>query len=156
MRRLLGVLLVAGIAACGGPARGADTAHVAPWLRADRQRCLIPRDLSEDMEAMARRCAEMFVRENGYTDQPAEDSTRWVREETDGAAWPMLLAMRSGSLESHASTAQCSMQECIVLFRLQRPMLTCTYRAVSMTQVFTKLHLTPGAIRDVRCHERQV
>ena len=155
MTRLLGVLLAAGTAACGGPARGADPAHVAPWLRADRQRCLIPRDLSEDMETMARRCAETFVLENGYTDHPAEDSTRWVHEETDAVAWPLLLAMRSGSLESHASAWQCSMRECIVFFRLQRPMVACTYRAVSMTQVFTKLHLTPGAIRDARCYERQ-
>ena len=30
---------------------------------------------------MARRCAELFVLENGYTDQPAAvDSTRWVLE----------------------------------------------------------------------------
>jgi hypothetical protein len=108
------------------------------------------------MEAMARRCAETFVRENGYTDLPAEDSTRWVREEDDVAAWPRLLAMRSGTLDSHAGTSQCSMHECIVLFRVHRPMLTCAYRAVSMTQVFTRLRVTPGAFRDVRCHERQV
>ena len=107
------------------------------------------------MEVMARRCAETFVRENGYTDQPAEDSTRWVREDTDEAAWPRLLAIRSGSLEPRASTSQCSMRECIVLFRLQRPLVTCAYRAVSMTQVFTKLHVTAGAILDMRCYERQ-
>ena len=82
---------------------------------------------------MARRCAETFVRENGYTDQPADDSTRWVREQDDADVWPRLLAMRSGSLESEASAVQCSVRECIVLFRVRRPILQCAYRAVTMT-----------------------
>jgi hypothetical protein len=107
------------------------------------------------MEAMAQRCAEVFVRENGYTDLPAEDSTRWVREEDDVDGWPRLLARRSGTLEARATTVQCSMRECVVLFRARRPMLSCTFRAVTMTQVFTKLRLAPGGVRDVRCHERQ-
>ena len=154
MRRLL-PLLIAGSLACGGTARSAAPEHVAPWLRADRQRCLIPRDLSEGMEDMARRCAETFVRENGYTDVPAEDSTRWVRERDDADVWPRLLAVRSGSLDPSASTTQCSMRECIVLFRVRRPIMLCAYRAVTMTQVFTRIHLEPGGIRDVRCNERQ-
>ena len=156
MRRLLEVLVLASAAACGGPARGGAPGHVAPWLRADRQRCLIPRDLRENMEAMAQRCAEAFVRENGYTETPAEDSTRWVREKEDDYPWPLVLAMRSGTLAQHASTVQCSMRECVVLFRVHRPMLTCAYRAVRMTQVFTRIRMTPGGIRDIRCHERQV
>jgi hypothetical protein len=155
MWRLLAVFLFAGAVACGGSARGAAAGHVAPWLRADRQRCLIPRDLRENMEAMARRCAETFIRENGYTQIPADDSTRWVREQDDVAAWPWVLTMRSGTLASHASTVQCSMRECVVLFRVLRPMLICAYRAVRMTQVFTRIRVTPGGIRDIRCHERQ-
>jgi hypothetical protein len=106
------------------------------------------------MEDMARRCAETFIRENGYTDAPAEDSTRWVREVDDAAAWPRLLAMRSGTLDPEASAVQCSLRECIVVFRVRRPMLLCAYRAVVMTQVFTRIHLAPGGIRDIRCHER--
>jgi hypothetical protein len=155
MRRLLVVFLFAGAVACGGPARGTAPGHMAPWLRADRQRCLIPRDLRENMEAMARRCAERFVRENGYTEVPADDSTRWVREEEDVAAWPRVLTRRSGTLASHASTVQCSVRECVVLFRVLRPTLTCAYRAVRMSQVFTRIRVTPGGIRDIRCHERQ-
>ncbi|HKT59765.1 MAG TPA: hypothetical protein VJQ46_06920 [Gemmatimonadales bacterium] len=158
MRRLLALLLalVAGAAACGGPVRGAGPTHVAPWLRADRQRCLIPRDLRENMEAMAQRCAEAFVRDNGYTEAPAQDSTRWVRERDDDPAWPRVLARRSGTLAPSASSVQCSMRECVVLFQVHRPMLSCAYRAVRMTQVFTRIRMSPGGIRDIRCHERQV
>ena len=156
MRRLLPLLVLASAAACGGAARTTAPGRVPPWLRADRQRCLIPRDLRENMEAMARRCAEAFVRENGYTEVPAEDSTRWVRELDDAAAWPRVLARRSGTLSAQASSVQCSVRECVVMFPVHRPMLSCAYRAVRMTQVFTRIRMTPGGIRDIRCHERQV
>jgi len=156
MERLFAVLVVASVVACGGQVRGSPPDRVAPWLRADRQRCLIPRDLRENMEAMALRCAEAFVRENGYTEQPAEDSTRWVREQDDDAAWPRVLARRSGTLAARASSVQCSMRECVVLFQVHRPMLSCAYRTVRMTQVFTRIRVTPGGVRDIRCHERQV
>lgn len=154
MRWWLTPLLASGLA-CGRPARAPAPAAVAPWLRADPQRCLIHRDLSEGMETMARRCAEAFVRANGYTELPAEDSTRWTREAEDGGPWPRVLAARSGTLDATATTAQCSRRECIVLFRVRRPMLLCAYRAVAMTQVFTRIHLVPGGIRDIHCNERR-
>jgi hypothetical protein len=66
-----------------------------------------------------------------------------------------VLTLRSGTLATHASAVQCSMRECVVLFRVLRPMLTCAYRSVRMTQVFTRIRMTPGGIRDIRCHERQ-
>jgi hypothetical protein len=141
--------------ACGRPARTLPPAHVAPWLASDPQRCLIPRDLRESMEDMAERCAETFVRENGYTVLPAEDSTRWVRELEEGGPWPLVLAARTGTLDRNASTVQCSRRECVVLFRVRRPMLLCAYRAVRMTQVFTRIQLAQGGIRDLRCHERR-
>ena len=148
--------LCACVLACGAPTQTRPPAQVAPWLRADPRRCLIPRDLREGMEDMARRCAETFVRENGYTEEPADDSTRWVREWEDGGPWPRVLAARVGTLAPNASTAQCSMRECIVLFRVRRPvLLLCAYRAVTMTQVFTRIRLAQGGIRDVRCEERQ-
>jgi hypothetical protein len=155
MRRQTAALFAC-VLACGAPVRSRPPAHVAPWLRADPQRCLTPRDLREGMEDMARRCAETFVRENGYTELPAEDSTRWVREWSEGGPWPRVLAARTGTLAPDASTAQCNMRECVVLFRVRRPVLLCAYRAVTMTQVFTRIRLTPGGIRDVRCHERRV
>lgn len=105
---------------------------------------------------MARRCAEAFVRQNGYTDLPAtEDSTRWVLEAGEKAVWPRVLASRVGSLERDAATVQCSMRQCVVFFRIRRMPLLCAYRIVTMTQVFTKLHLEPGGIHDVRCDERR-
>jgi hypothetical protein len=152
-RCLVFLLLV--IPACGAPAIS-ETEHLAPWLREDPQRCLLIRDLRQDMDTMARRCAEAFARHNGYTDLPAtEDSTRWVLEMGESGAWPGVLASRGGSLEREATTAQCSMRQCVVLFRILRTPLICAYRLVIMTQVFTKLRLEPGGIRDARCDERR-
>ena len=52
---------------------------------------------------MARRCAELFVLQNGYTDLPAaEDSTRWVLENGEMGSWPRVLAARGGMLEREA------------------------------------------------------
>jgi hypothetical protein len=108
------------------------------------------------METMAQRCAEQFVRENGYTGAPAtHDSTRWVLEAGEGGAWPRVLASREGTLEVEASTSQCSMRQCVVLFRMRRQALACVYRAVTMSQVFTRLQLEPGGVRDGRCKDRQ-
>jgi hypothetical protein len=130
--------------------------HVAPWLREDPQRCLLERDLVEGMEAMARRCAEMFVLQNGYTDLPAtEDSTRWVMERGEAGSWPRVLAARGGMLNREATSVQCSMRQCLVFFRVRRTTVRCAYRLVSMTQVFTQIRLEPGGIQDIRCEERQ-
>jgi hypothetical protein len=108
------------------------------------------------METMAKRCAEEFVRQNGYTAQPAtDDSTRWVLEIGETESWPRVFASREGTLDAAAATSQCSMRQCVVLFRLRRQTLACAYRAVTMTQVFTRLSLQPGGIRDVRCSDRQ-
>jgi hypothetical protein len=153
-RRLMPAVLLV-LAACGPPAvREPD--RVAPWLREDPQRCLLTRDLSEGMEAMARRCAEVFVQQNGYTDLPAaDDSTRWVPEAEEHGSWPRVLAARMGSLERDATTVQCSVRQCVVLFRALRLPQLCAYRIVTMTQVFTKLRVQPGGINNVRCYERQ-
>jgi hypothetical protein len=128
----------------------------APWLRSDPQRCLLERDLREGMEAMAQRCAEQFIRDNGYAEAPTLDSTRWVREASDDDEWSRVFAGRLGSLDPHASAVQCSRRECVVMFRLRRPIVQCAYRAVTLTQVFTKIQLAPGGIRDARCTERRV
>jgi hypothetical protein len=155
MRWLTAVLIASGLA-CGPREPSPAPVTVAPWLRSDPRRCLILRDLREGMEDMARHCAEAFIRENGYTELPAEDSTRWVRETEDGGPWPRVLATRTGTLDRQAATVQCSLRECVVLFRIRRPILLCAFRAVTMTQVFTKIRLVPGGIRDVHCGERRV
>jgi hypothetical protein len=109
------------------------------------------------MEVMARRCAELFVLQNGYTDLPAsDDSTRWVLEVGETGAWHRVLASRGGSLERTAASVQCSMRQCVVLFRIRRTPLVCGYRIVTMTQVYTRLRLEPGGVRDARCDERRV
>ena len=148
-------LALTGAAACAGRPSGVPQ-DLAEWLRGDPQRCLLARDLGENMEAMARRCAELFVLENGYTDLPAtDDSTRWVLEVGDRGPWPRVLAGRGGMLERTATTVQCSMRQCIVFFLSRRLPQYCAYRIVTMTQVYTKLRLEPQEIRDHRCTERQ-
>ncbi len=149
------LLIIAGFA-CGTPGPPRVPASVAPWLKADPHRCLLVRDLLASMESMASRCAEKFVSQNGYTDAPpTDDSTRWVLERGEGGPWPDVLQARGGSLERHAFTAQCSARKCIVFFKLRRSVLACAFRAVSMTQVFTRLRLEPGAIGDPHCGQRR-
>jgi hypothetical protein len=154
MTRSLAVLIVL-TCACGHPAQAPPPDAVAPWLRGDPQRCLIPRDLSQGMETMARRCAEAFVRENGYTELPAEDSTRWAREDDDAGAWPRVLAARSGTLDAMATSVQCSRRECIVFFRVRRLKVLGTYRVEQTTQIFTQIDPAPGGAFDGRCGERR-
>jgi hypothetical protein len=153
--RIALALGLAVLGACAGGRAGVPT-HVAEWLRADPQRCLLPRDLRDNMEAMARRCAELFVLENGYTDLPAtDDSSRWVLEAGDDGPWPRVLAGRGGMLERGATAVQCSMRRCVVFFRSRRLPQYCAYRVVTMTQVYTRLRLEPQEVRDRRCAERQ-
>jgi hypothetical protein len=149
-------LLIVASFACGAPGPSRVPATVAPWLKADPHRCLFIRDLLVSMETMARRCAEEFISQNGYTDvPPTDDSTRWVLEGGEGGSWPRVLEARGSSLEREGAAVQCSVRRCIVLFRLRRSVLACAYRAVSMTQVFTRLRLEAGAIQDSRCGQRR-
>ncbi|HKU61518.1 MAG TPA: hypothetical protein VJQ44_09910 [Gemmatimonadales bacterium] len=148
------LLVLASTLACA--VRGAGVPDDTPaWLRADPQRCLLPRDLGENMEAMARRCAELFVAENGYTDQPATvDSTRWVMEDGEQGPWLRVLAGRVGMLERSATGVQCSFRQCVVFFRARRLPQACVYRAVTMTQVYTRIQLAPVEVHELHCAER--
>jgi hypothetical protein len=47
------------------------------------------------------------------------------------------------------------MRQCVVFFLSRRLPQYCSYRVVTMTQVFTRLQLQPEEIRDRRCTERQ-
>ena len=108
------------------------------------------------MEAMARRCAEQFVGQNGYTSAPAtDDSTRWVLEVGEAGSWTRVFATREGTLAEEASAVQCSLRQCVVFFRMRRQSIACAYRAVTMTQVFTRMRLEPGGVHDTRCADRQ-
>jgi hypothetical protein len=120
-------------------------------VRRERGRCQLTRDLREGMEAMARRCAEQFVRHNGYTDAPPTlDTLRWVREADERAAWPDIFDARRGSLAPHADAVQCGELACLVFFRTRGLADICFERVVVMTQVFTRQHLLPGLVRG-RC-----
>jgi hypothetical protein len=154
-RPIVVALVLALAAGCAGRRAGVPP-HVADWLRADPQRCLLARDLRDNMEAMARRCAELFVLENGYTDLPATgDSTRWVMEAGERGPWPRVFAGRGGMLERAATAVQCSMRQCVVFFRSRRLPQYCAYRVVTMSQVYTRLRLEPQEVHDRRCAERR-
>ena len=158
-RPTIALLVLASTLACalsGCAVRGAGVPDDVPaWLRADPQRCLLRRDLGENMEAMARRCAELFVAENGYTDAPATgDSTRWVMENGEQGPWLRVFASRVGMLERTATAVQCSARQCMVFFRSRRLPQSCIYRAVSMSQVYTRIQLEPAEVRELRCDQR--
>jgi hypothetical protein len=105
---------------------------------------------------MARRCAELFVAENGYTDAPAtDDSTRWVMQAGEEGDWSSVLASRIGMLDRSATAVQCSFHQCVVFFRARRQPQACTYRAVTMTQVYTRIQLAPVEVHELRCAERR-
>jgi hypothetical protein len=149
------LLLLASTMACAVRHTGVP-GDLPAWLRTDPQRCLLPRDLGENMEAMARRCAELFVAENGYTDAPAtDDSTRWVMQAGEEGDWSSVLASRIGMLDRTATAVQCSFHQCVVFFRARRQPQACTYRAVTMTQVYTRIQLAPVEIHELRCDERR-
>jgi hypothetical protein len=153
-RRTTAPLVLASTLACA--VRGAGVPDDVPaWLRADPQRCLLARDLGENMEAMARRCAELFVAENGYTVVPAtNDSTRWVMEDGEQGPWLRVFTGRVGMLERTAAAVQCSARQCVVFFRSRRLPQSCNYRAVTMTQVYTRIQLEPTEVHELRCAER--
>ena len=127
--------------------RGAGAPARRPGCASDPQRCLFQRDLARAWRrgATLRRSVRPGERLHGA---PAEDSTRWVREADDRR-----VAARAGDPDRvarrRASAVQCSRRECMVLFRVRRPILLCAYRAVTMTQVFTKIRMTAGGIQDI-------
>ncbi|HEU4700585.1 MAG TPA: hypothetical protein VFS40_15480 [Gemmatimonadales bacterium] len=146
------LLASAGLGAC---ARTAGPPPELPeWVRREPGRCLRPRDFSENMETMARRCAEQFVAQNGYTDaEPSADTTRWVPEPAEHGAWESVFRARRSSLVPEAAAVQCSGWECRVFFEARGLPGICARRVVVMTQVFSRIHLLPGLVRtpcDVR------
>ena len=154
-RRTTTLLVLGSTLACAVQRTGVPD-DVPAWLRSDPQRCLLARDLGENMEAMAQRCAELFVAENGYTDLPAtDDSTRWVMEAGERGPWLRVLADRVGMLDRAATAVQCSARQCVVFFRARRQPQSCTYRAVTMTQVYTRIQLEPVEVHELRCAERR-
>ena len=70
------------------------------------RRCRIAIDRAQPPASLASRCAEEFVRRNGYTDVgPSPDSTSWATE-TFELPWESIAALmraRHNLLESHAA-----------------------------------------------------
>lgn len=146
------LLLAAGTGGCG-PGVPPDQRPPPEWLRSDPRRCLFPRDLTENMEAHARRCAERFIAENGYTEGlNAIDTVRVVPEEGERAVTAAVFERRFGSLDPSARFVQCSDRHCFIFFEVRDPARRCQLRAVIMTWVFTRMHVRPGGVADPRCN----
>lgn len=151
-RVALALLLVAGSAACG-PGLPPESRELPLWLANDPHRCLIPRDLSQKLETHARRCAERFLAENGYTESLAAiDTSRIVGERGERTVTPAVLEQRFATLASEASMVQCSGGDCFIFFELRDRSRPCRLRAVLMTWVFTRMRMRPGTVVDHRCN----
>ena len=145
------MVLGAAMSACG-PGLPPDSREIAPWMANDGQRCLIPRDLSQKLETHARRCAERFLAENGYTESLASiDTARLVPERGERRVSPAVLEQRFGTLKAEASMVQCSGGDSYVFFEVRDPARRCRLRAVLMTWVFTRMRVRPGQVTDHRC-----
>ena len=155
MRGVLAIataLLLAGASGACGPGLPPGAHEIPPWLLNDRQRCLIPRDLSQKLETHARRCAERFLAENGYTESLAAiDTARLVGERGERAVTPAVLEQRFATLHPDASMVQCSGGNCFVFFEVRDRAQPCRLRAVLMTWVFTRMRVRPGLVSDHRC-----
>ena len=57
-------------------------------------------------------------------------------------------------LDRAATAVQCSAGQCVVFFRSRRMPQSCIYRAVTMSQVYTRIQLQPTEVRELRCSER--
>lgn len=145
------LVLLAAATACG-PGLPPETVEVRPWLLNDPHRCLIPRDLSQKLETHARRCAERFLAENGYTESLASiDTARIVAERGERSVSPAVLEQRFATLQPEATMVQCSGGNCYIFFALRDRTRPCRLRAVLMTWVFTRMQVRPGTVWDHRC-----
>ncbi len=57
-------------------------------------------------------------------------------------------------LDRAATAVQCSAGQCVVFFRSRRLPQACIYRAVTMSQVYTRIQLQPTEVHELRCAER--
>ena len=117
-------------------------------------------------EPIAVRCAEDFVRRNGYTEAPVDLSSPLAFEAIESIEWtdsiPRLLAERHASLEGKAAgicAGDRGAPGYTVAFRRHTPTSAATGRAVTMSPQFTKLRmehvdfiLAAIAQRRLNCH----
>ena len=99
----------------------------------------------DSLPLAARRCAELFVRVNGYTDAPGtKDTTEIVLEHRwfvvlgpDGHVpptdWSAIVASRRGQLRPAPVEATCSAADCLVIFEYADPANACRFRALVLS-----------------------
>ena len=104
--------------------------------------CRLERGPQEPSHAFARRCAESFIRANGYTSaQPADEVTPLAAESYDHGTREDVLRFRHNQLQLPAEYAECRNGRCTVWFRYNVPSATCRRRLVMMSTTFTGMHL---------------
>ncbi len=99
------------------------------------RQCSGARHTAESLVVYATRCAEEFVRRNGYTPAPPAPDTLLLAEEAIeyGRSWPERLRLRRATLDEQAVSAACSATGCGVTFRYLATASQCRFRLVTMT-----------------------
>jgi hypothetical protein len=98
---------------------------------------------ADSLPANARRCAEIFVRVNGYTIQPGTTDTTEIvpewglvltvhgrRPPTD---WSAIVASRRGLLRPEPVAASCTAYDCLVIFEYAEAPYRCRFRALVLS-----------------------
>jgi hypothetical protein len=139
-RRYIAAIVAAGILgslACSDRGQRPAVAARADTIAVDRDRCLVPSNLSRDPRTAAVRCAELFVIRNGYADlPPVADSSQWIGELVD-----LGIGGRRNMLVRTPIRACQSAHEFAVLFRYQAAEYASMARVVVMSSRYDDLHL---------------
>jgi hypothetical protein len=147
---LVGPLIAASMSAQERPSDARDPAR----------RCAVARGDKEPDSSFARRCAEEFVRRNGYTSVDAQvDSTTWAAE---GIEWASsvseILTYRRNTLMPHAIGVRCIPKGCGVTFAYRDSSFKCVFRMVTMSKGFRGMRMEhqdvfapPGSPESRRC-----
>jgi hypothetical protein len=102
--------------------------------------CSLRRAETETSAGFARRCAEDFVKRNGYV----ADS------------------LKQASLQPAAESVKCDSQACYATFHYADPRLACSLRLVTMTPAFSNVHVEhqdvtykPGSREAKKCARKR-
>ena len=133
-----------------------------PGTGTDARVCRLRGEQAEALDAVAKRCAEDFVRRNGYTRfEPTSDPSLLATENIEFcSSWTECLKDRRGTLKPTAHSSSCSEDGCSVAFQYSDPSLTCQYRIVTMTRELTEMLMqhqssmpAPGTPEAERCKQ---
>jgi len=103
-------------------------------------------DAEPSLLRAAVRCAEDFVRRNGYTIEPPLPDTALLAPEnaTAWTGWHAELKRRRSRLDPHAVAASCDERRCRVYFEHADPSHRCRFQEVFLNAAGSGLRVLPG------------